>query len=76
MQDTLKWLQEKISDETGESIDQISLTQKFDSMNMDSLSMLSIAHEIESAFQIEVDPTEITEHDCIEKLAQWIEQKK
>ena len=74
--DTTNWLLEKLAEETGVEIESISTNQQFESMNLDSLSLLSLAHEIESAFAIEVDPTALTEYDNVEKLAKWIQQQK
>ncbi len=70
-----EWLLEKLAEETGEHAESISTAQKFETMNLDSLSLLSISHEIESALNIEVDPTAMTEFDTIEKLAEWLESK-
>ncbi|WP_462251926.1 phosphopantetheine-binding protein [Ekhidna sp.] len=70
---TTQWLQEIIADESGEKPESVSISRKFETMNLDSLSLLSLAHEIESKLSLEIDPTALTEYDTIEKLAKWIE---
>lgn len=70
---TTQWLKEIIADETGEKVEDVSINQEFETMNLDSLSLLSLSHEIESKLSLEVDPTALAEYDTIEKLSKWIE---
>ncbi len=71
------WLKERIAEETDIAISQISGDQEFSEFNMDSLSTLTLAFDLEALLGIEeLDPTVFSEYNTINKLAAWIEQRQ
>ncbi len=71
------WLQEKIAEETELPIDEISCDIEFIKFNMDSLSILTLAFDLESKLNIgEIDPTLFSEYNTINKLVTWVENQK
>ncbi|WP_299460113.1 acyl carrier protein [uncultured Microscilla sp.] len=76
MIDIKKWLVEKVAEETGLNTEQISCDEDFNNFDMDSLSIVSIAADLESATNEEVDPTAFVEYNTINKFATWISQQK
>ncbi|WP_109300413.1 acyl carrier protein [Aquimarina sp. AU474] len=71
------WLQEKIAEETELPIQEITYDEEFTSFKMDSLSVLTLAFDLEGKLNIgEIDPTVFSEYDTINKLAKWIEAQK
>ncbi|TSE08640.1 acyl carrier protein [Aquimarina algiphila] len=74
---TKLWLQEKIAEETELPIEEISCDIEFTKFNMDSLSVLTLAFDLESKLNIgEIDPTLFSEYNTINKLVTWIENQK
>ena len=73
---TTKWLQEIVADEIGLNASEVAIDKPFETMNFDSLSILSLSHEIETEYSLEVDPTALSEYNTIEKLSIWIDQNK
>ncbi|MDY8137646.1 acyl carrier protein [Aquimarina sp. 2201CG5-10] len=74
---TKLWLQEKIAEETDLSIEDVSCDAEFIDFNMDSLSTLTLAFDLESLLDIgEIDPTLFSEYNTINKLVSWIENQK
>lgn len=76
MIDVKEWLLEKIAEETGLNTDQISCDEDFNNFDMDSLSIVSIAADLESVTQEEIDPTAFVEYNTINKFVVWITQRK
>lgn len=74
--DIREWLQQKISVESGDPIELISMDAEFESFKLDSLSLLSISYDLESEVNIEITPSDLTEFNTINKLSRWIEAKK
>ncbi|WP_438422587.1 acyl carrier protein [Aquimarina macrocephali] len=71
------WLQEKIAEETELPINEISCDLEFVNFNMDSLSILTLAFDLESKLNIgEIDPTLFSEYNTINKLVAWIMNQK
>ncbi|WP_109852049.1 acyl carrier protein [Aquimarina sp. AU58] len=71
------WLQEKIAEETELPINEISCDLEFVNFNMDSLSILTLAFDLESKLNIgEIDPTLFSEYNTINKLVTWVENQK
>lgn len=71
------WLQERIAEETELPINEISCDLEFENFNMDSLSTLTLAFDLESKLEIgEIDPTLFSEYNTINKLVSWIENQK
>ncbi|MBY0434476.1 MAG: hypothetical protein K2U26_10235 [Cyclobacteriaceae bacterium] len=74
--DIREWLQQKISIESGNPIELISMDAEFESFKLDSLSLLSISYDLENEVNIEITPSDLTEFNTINKLSRWIETKK
>ncbi|WP_025741445.1 acyl carrier protein [Aquimarina pacifica] len=74
---TEQWLKERIAEETDLPIDEISSDQEFTTFNLDSLSILTLAFDLESKLNVkEIDPTVFSEYNTIKKLVSWIENPK
>ncbi|EAY31939.1 acyl carrier protein [Microscilla marina] len=76
MIDIKKWLLEKIAEETGLNTDEISCDEDFNNFDMDSLSIVSIAADLESVTNEDIDPTAFVEYNTINKFATWRAQQK
>ena len=75
--DTRLKLTELISDETGLATTEISGDEKFENLNMDSLSVVSLAFEMEKLTGIEpIEPNIFIEYNTVNKLAQWVESRQ
>ncbi len=71
------YLQRKIADETDMSVEDIPLDQEFDQLDLDSLSILTIAFDLETDFGFDnLDPTVLSEFNTINKLVEWMTSKK
>lgn len=71
------WLQEKLAEELGVSPNEVAFDKEFEEFKLDSLSLLSLAFDLESTAGIkEIDPTVFTEYNSINKLAAWVEKQK
>jgi len=74
---TQLWLQQKISEESGIDSSQIGFDQEFEQFRMDSLSVITLAYELEAFSGVEqIDPAVFTEFNTINKLAEWIQAQK
>ena len=72
-----EWLKEAIAVELEIAKDTISNDEPFESLNLDSLSILTIAFDLEEKFNIdELSPTVFTEFNTINKLSEWLENQK
>ncbi|MBS7562915.1 acyl carrier protein [Mucilaginibacter sp. Bleaf8] len=70
-------LTQLIATEAGLPVEEISGDEKFESFHLDSLSLISLAFEVENITGIEqIDPTIFTEYDTINKLTAWVESQK
>lgn len=75
--DITQTLKELVANEAGLPVEEISADQKFESFNLDSLSVVSLAFELENATGIaQIDPTVFTEYNTINKLAAWVNSQK
>ena len=74
--DSLDWLKELLSEETGEPVAQISEGDLLKEMELDSLSIISLAYEIEQKIGKEIDPTILEQFETIKELSEWIEAQK
>ena len=70
------WLQEKIAEEAGILPGEVLLDEDFKSYNIDSLSMVSIAFDLETLLGKEISPTIFSEFNTINKLSEWLESQK
>jgi acyl carrier protein len=74
---TQEWLQQKIAEETGLPIADIAYDTPFEQFSMDSLSVITLAYELESFTGKEtIDPSVFSEFNTINKLTAWLEQQK
>lgn len=67
------WFKEKIAEESGTPIENISINQTFDNFNLDSLSTVTLAYDLEMELGLDIDPTIFYEFDTIEKLVEKIQ---
>lgn len=67
-----QWLKEKLSAEIGVETTLINLDTPFTQINLDSLSMVSLAYDLETYTGIVIDPTVFSEFDTPNKLVEWI----
>lgn len=70
------WLQQKIAEESGQPLEEILYDTEFTNFKLDSLSIVTLAYELESMLNIELSPTAFTEFNTINKLAEWIQSQK
>jgi acyl carrier protein len=70
------WLQQKIAEESGQPLEEILYDTEFSNFKLDSLSIVTLAYELESMLNIELSPTAFTEFNTINKLAEWIQSQK
>ncbi|RYY58191.1 MAG: acyl carrier protein [Chitinophagaceae bacterium] len=75
--DTKLKLTELISDETGLAASEISGDENFENLNMDSLSVVSLAFELEKLTGIEpIEPGLFIEYNTVNKLATWVDSRQ
>ncbi len=75
--DTRIWLQQKIADEAGLPAEEIHFDKEFEHFSLDSLSVITLAYELESYTGKElIDPSVFSEYNTINKLAAWLEAQK
>lgn len=71
-----KWLVNKIAEESGLDKDTINCDEPIGNFDLDSLSSISIAFDIENEYSLdEINPTVFDEFNTINKLAQWIQNQ-
>ena len=74
---TKTWLQNKIAEETGLTLEKVNCDEPFESFSLDSLATISISFDIEQEFGLEeLNPTVFSEYNSINKLATWIESQQ
>jgi len=66
------WLKEKLATEIGVETDSVNLDTPFTQINLDSLSMVSLAYDLETYTGVVIDPTVFSEFDTPNKLVEWI----
>ncbi len=75
--DTRVWLQQKLADESGLATEEIHFDREFEQLSLDSLSVITLAYELESYTGKElIDPSVFSEYNTINKLAAWLETQK
>lgn len=73
---TQEWLQTKIAEEAGMQVEEITLDAPFESFSLDSLSVITLAYELESFTGKEsIDPSVFSEYNTINKLSEWVNQQ-
>ncbi|RYY53736.1 MAG: acyl carrier protein [Chitinophagaceae bacterium] len=75
--DTRTVLTELISDETGLASTEIQHDERFENFNMDSLSVVSLAFELEKRTGLQsIEPAVFIEYNTVNKLAQWVDSQQ
>lgn len=69
------WFREKLGEETATDSTVIDLDSEFDNLNLDSLSIVSLAYELEVATGTVIDPTVFTEFKTPNQVVQWIQSQ-
>ena len=67
------WLIEKLAEEAAVSTEEMSADQPFENMDLDSLSLLNIAFELEAKLNREINPSVFTEFNTVNKFLMWVE---
>ncbi|MCR5518566.1 MAG: acyl carrier protein [Lachnospiraceae bacterium] len=65
---------EIVADYLGKDVKEISTTETFLEMGLDSLDLMDLVMQIEEAFEVKLEMNQ--EINCIEKLASYIEEIK
>jgi acyl carrier protein len=76
IQNITSWLKEKIAEESGLSVAEIDLNAHIESFALDSLSTVSIAHDLEQYLEMQIEPTILWEFETLNELIAWILEKK
>ncbi|MES2798204.1 MAG: acyl carrier protein [Bacteroidota bacterium] len=71
-EDLTTWFVEKVAEESGLEISQIKPNTTLSNFNLDSLSTVTIAYDLEMELGVDIDPTLFYEYDTIEKLVEKI----
>lgn len=66
------WLQHKIAQESGKKLEEIGYDSDFRVFDLDSLSIVSIAFELEKEIKKEINPTLFIEYNTINKIEEWL----
>jgi len=75
--DYKNWLIEQIASEVSISKDQIDCDEIFENFQLDSLSIVSIAFEMEDVFHLKnIEPSLFSEYNTINKLCTWLENQQ
>lgn len=72
-QEIKNWLIQKIAEESDIQPETIKTDVPIESFNLDSLSMITLSYDLETALGKEIDPTVFWQHNTIDKLAEAIE---
>ncbi len=72
-QELKNWLVQKIAEESDLQPESIDTGAPIESFNLDSLSMITLSYDLETALGKEIDPTVFWQHNTIDKLAVAIE---
>ena len=72
-QELKNWLVQKIAEESDLQPEAINTNAPIESFNLDSLSMITLSYDLETALGKEIDPTVFWQHNTIDKLAEVIE---
>jgi acyl carrier protein len=70
------WLRQKLSEETSSDSKAIDLDADFTNLNLDSLSIVSLAYELETFTGVVIDPTVFSEFKTPNELIQWIQLQR
>jgi acyl carrier protein len=70
------WLRQKLSEETSADSKTIDLDVDFKKLDLDSLSTVSLAYELETVTGVVIDPTIFSEFRTPNELVQWIQLQR
>jgi acyl carrier protein len=70
------WLRQKLSEEISVDTNEINLDGDFANLDLDSLSVVSLAYELETFTGVIIDPTVFSEFRTPNELIQWIQLQK
>ena len=70
------WLRQKISEETSSDGKTIDLDVDFTTLDLDSLSTVSLAYELETVTGVVIDPTVFSEFKTPNELVRWIQLQR
>jgi acyl carrier protein len=70
------WLRKKLSEETSADSKAIDLDVDFKNLDLDSLSAVSLAYELETVTGVVIDPTIFAEFRTPNELVQWIQLQR
>ncbi len=65
---------QKIAEDTGVPLEKVSCDESFDNFALDSLSLISLAYDLETMLGREINPAVFTEYNTINKLAGWVKR--
>ncbi len=66
----------QLAEETGLPVEDISYDDDLIAFNLDSLALLTLAHELELEVGFEIDPAVFTEFNTINRLTEWISRQQ
>lgn len=67
------WLIVKIAEESDLKPESIATNVSFESFNLDSLSLITLAFDLETLLGKEIDPTLFWQHNSIDQLAEALQ---
>jgi acyl carrier protein len=70
------WLRQKLSEESALDMKTVDLDADFTNLSLDSLSVVSLAYELETYTGVIIDPTVFSEFKTPNELVQWIQLQK
>lgn len=70
------WLRQKIGEETSSDGKTIDLDVEFTNLDLDSLSTVSLAYELETFTGVVIDPTVFSEFKTPNELVRWIQLQR
>jgi len=75
--DYKEWLLQEFGTELSVDPANVNADEPFENMHIDSLSMVSISYNLETAFNLEnIDPAIFSEYNTINKLTEWLNRNK
>jgi acyl carrier protein len=70
------WFKQQIVAEAGIDVADVETDKPISSYSLDSLSMVSIAYELEGYLNTPVDPTIFSEFSTINDIIKWIQERQ
>jgi acyl carrier protein len=66
------WFREKLSEETGVRESDIRLDASVESFSLDSLSLVTLSHDLETLIDRSLDPTVFWQFPTVNDLIKWL----